>query len=118
MPKDWSAHRQNLGRNGVESMPELVKVSVTPQGTADVSIGDLHIKTFTGTLAHQAACDFAQAIKNELASHSVARERRDSGPRLSDIERTVNNVVGNTTGDADEQTKGSDSISPKRSRYW
>lgn len=99
-------------------MTELVKVSVTPQGTADVCIGDLHIKTFSGTLAHQAACDFAQAIKSQIAAHSVdvPRERRESGPRLSDIERTVTNVT-ESTGDADDksETKRSHSFPFKRS---
>lgn len=71
-------------------MSELVTVKVTPQGTADVYIGELHIKTFGGKLALQAANDFAQQIKNEISNF---RERRTDGPRLSDIERTVTNAV-------------------------
>lgn len=47
-------------------MNELVRVTQTPQGTADVWIGDLWIKTFGGKVAHQAACDFAQQIRNEI----------------------------------------------------
>lgn len=50
---------------------ELVKVTLTPQGTADVYIGELHIKTFGGKDAHQAAADFAQQIKMQLAQPAV-----------------------------------------------
>lgn len=51
---------------------ELVKVTLTPQGTADVYIGELHIKTFGGKEAHQAAADFAQQIKMQLAQPLAA----------------------------------------------
>lgn len=51
---------------------ELVKVTLTPQGTADVYIGELHIKTFGGKDAHQAAADFAQQIKMQLAQPLAA----------------------------------------------
>lgn len=103
-------------------MAELVKVTVTPQGTADVWIGELHIKTFGGKVAHQAACDFAQQIKNEIAStYQPIGASAGCGP-VPEHFVLGNQVVSTGTGDkADDykfETQGNDSVSTKRSRHW
>src|SRR5438132_2799895 len=87
------------------SAEKYVKLNTTPQGTVDVSLGSVHLKTFGGPKAGVAAQDFANLIIAEIekaidevmaATRTVTVSAGPSTSSSGDVGHRVNYDIPNS----------------------
>lgn len=86
-------------------MTDKIRIQKTPQGTVDVMIGQIVIKTCGGHKAEQAAQDFANQIRQELQTPEVDARSFSSGiTKVPEVQSGPTTASSNITLDSGRDT--------------